>query len=58
MEGLGKLAAHQKRKVGVLAVHLGVAVAVAVNSNNAICIFVYDFSFWIHTEGTHQIFIL
>lgn len=46
------------RKVCIICLLCRILIAVTVNSNNAICIFVYDFSFWIHTEGTHQIFIL
>ena len=57
MKGLGELAAYQKRKIGVLAVHLRVAVAVAVNRNNAVRVFRHYITIGIHAEGTHNVII-
>ena len=57
MEGLGEFAADQKRKIRIFAVQLGVAVAVTVNSNNAVRIFSHHITIRVHAEGAHHIII-
>ena len=57
MEGLGELAADQKCKIRIFAVQLGVAIAMTVDSDDAIGIFGNHIAIGIHTEGAHHIII-
>ena len=48
---------YQKGKVRVMGLLCRILVAVAIYRYDAVGIFIYHSSFWIHTEGTHIILI-
>ena len=49
---------HQQGKIRIICLLRRILIAMAVNGNNTIRIFIYDFTFGIHAEGSYQIFIL
>ena len=51
----GELIGYQQGKVGVIASQVAIGIAVAVNSLNAVNIFRYNITVWVHAEGSDTV---